>query len=204
MHGQAAGGSIFDRLGLDKLQLRALGAQIGKIDPSQVVPTTVYGITADYGEIIPQWRVVFGVSYWESRLNDKVVQAFLDTLRKSIVDPTGTARLQSSTVPVYDVVFNAAMRWSPSGATVIRPYVDGGLAGHVINAEGRLIKGTFVERSLDQIAAGFFAGAGVQIRPYGRLIFDATARADLLSAFRSAQLRAGVAYELGPPRRATE
>jgi hypothetical protein len=197
----AAQGSIFERLGIDKLQLRGLGAQVGRIGPSQVDPTNLYAINADYGEITPHWRVAFGVSYWESAFNSKVVQTLVDTLNRSLVDSAGGAHLQASRISVYDVTFSGSLRWMPTGATVVRPYVDAGIAAHVLNAEGKLIKGTFVERSLDQIAAGFFTGVGVQLRPYGRVGLDGTARVDLLSGFRSAQLRAGIAYELGPPRR---
>ena len=35
----------------------------------------------------PAWRVVFGASYWESRFEDDVVQAFADSLQKSLSDP---------------------------------------------------------------------------------------------------------------------
>lgn len=164
----------------------------------------MYAITADYGELTPHWRVVFGVSYWESQLSDKVVRAFVDSLRRSIVDSTGDASLAASRVSMYDVTFSGALRWSPSGATLFRPIVDVGMAAHVMNAEGRLIKGTFVERALDQIAAGFFAGAGLQFRPVGRLALEGVVRGDLLSGFRSAQFRAGATYELGPPRRVTQ
>ncbi len=196
--------SLVELLGIDKLQFRALGAQMGRVDPSQVDPTNVYAITADYGEIAPHWRVVFGVSYWESHLSDRVVQTFVDSLNANITDPTGDARIARSRVSVYDVAFSAAARWMPTGNTLLRPYTDLGLAGHVINAEGKLIQGTFVENALDQIAAGFFGAVGMQVRPYGRLALEGQARADLLSGFRSAQIRAGLTYELGPPRRLTQ
>lgn len=178
--------------------------QVGRIDPSQVEPANVYAITADYGEIAAHWRVVFGASYWESQLSGKVVQGFVDSLRRSIVDSTGDATIAPSRVSLYDVAFSGALRYSPAGRTLFRPFVDVGMAAHVMNAEGRLIKGTFVERALDQIAAGFFAGAGLEFHPFGRLAFEGVARGDMLSGFRSAQVRAGARYELGPPRRVTQ
>lgn len=197
----AGGQTVVEALGLDKLRLGALGMQAGTIAVSQVVPTNVYAITADYGQIAPHWRVVFGVSYWESRLGDEVVKQFVDSLRRSIVDSTGDASLAASRISLYDVTFSGALRYAPTGATLVRPFVDMGMAAHVMNAEGKLIKGTFVERALDQIAAGFFAGAGLQVHPLSRLAIEGLVRGDLLSGFRSAQLRAGATYELGPPRR---
>src|SRR5689334_2983075 len=85
--------SVIQRLGLDKLQIASLGISAGRILPSQVDPTMVYAISADYGEIAPNWRVNFTSSYWSSKYRDAVVRAFVDSLNKRIVDPTGTARV---------------------------------------------------------------------------------------------------------------
>ena len=41
----------------------------------------------------PRWRVVFGVSYWESRFEDDVVQAFVDSLQQ---ESQSTRRVGSS------------------------------------------------------------------------------------------------------------
>ena len=189
------------RLGLDRLQFISLGAAIGRVRPSQVAPTQLYAITADYGEVARNWRIVFDVSYWESRLNSSAVSRFLDTLRASIVDPTNDYTISQSDIPVYDVTFGGAVRFQSAGAVALRPYGSIGIAAHVINAEGKLINGTFVERALDNIAGGFFANTGLLFRPWGRLVFDAQARVDVLSGFRSIQVRAGGLYYFGPARR---
>jgi len=192
---------IFERLGLDRLELASLGVSAGRVDPTQIEPATVFAITADYGDIAPHWRLVFSASYWESRLSDDVVNRFLDTLRTNIDDPTDDYSIESSRIPLYDVTMSFGMRWTTSRTTLVRPYVSFGAAAHVINAEGRLIKGTFVERALDNIAAGFFTAGGIELNPIPRIAFDGQARADMLSGFRSLQLRAGVTYYLGAPRR---
>ena len=193
--------ALLDGLGLDRLQFISLGGAVGRVAPSQVEAANVYAITADYGELARNWRVVFDVSYWESRLTSHAVSGLLDTLRNSIVDPTHDYSFVASSVPMYDVTFSGSVRWQSAGAVAIRPYGSVGLAAHVINAEGRLIKGTFVERALDNISAGFFANTGLLFRPWGRVIFDTQARADLLSGFRSFQVRAGALYLFGPARR---
>jgi hypothetical protein len=194
---------ILDKLGLDKLQLASLGLSAGRIDPTQVEPATVFAITADYGDIAPRWRLVFSASYWESRLSDDAVNRFLDTLRANIVDPTGDDSIKTSRIPLYDVTLSIGIHYSTSRSTLVRPYAGVGIAAHVINAEGKLIKGTFVERSLDDIAAGFFSVGGIEFRPLPQIVFDGEARADLLSGFRALQLRVGATYVLGPPRRPT-
>ena len=193
--------SFIQRFGLDRLQFVSLGASIGRVAPSQVVPTQIYGLSTDYGEIARNWRAVFDVSFWESHYTDAAVGAFLDSLRRSVVDPTNDFSLLNSTVQVYDVIFSASARWQSASAVAIRPFVGFGIAAHVVNAEGRLINGTFIEHALDNVSTGLFANAGILFRPWGRVAVEAQARADLLSGFRSLQLRAGGLYLFGPPRR---
>jgi hypothetical protein len=193
--------SFFQRLGLDRLQFVSLGAEVGRVVPSQVVPARIYSVSTDYGELARNWRAVFDVSFWESQYTDAAVGTFVDSLRKSVVDPTNDFSIQQSRVQVYDVVFSAGARWQGSSAVALRPFVGGGLAAHIMNAEGRLINGTFIERALDDISTGLFANAGILFRPFGRLVVETQARADVLSGFRSLQLRAGALYLFGPPRR---
>src|SRR5206468_10321552 len=81
--------SLIERLNLDKLQIVSLGASIGRVFPSQVNPTTIYAISADYGEIARSWRVNFTSSYWSSKYRTAVVNAFVDSLNKQLNDPSG-------------------------------------------------------------------------------------------------------------------
>src|SRR5215510_8620690 len=67
---------------LDKLQLVSLGAFGGRILPSQVEPTNMYGVVANYGEFASNWSILFSVSYWDSRYRDAVVQTFIDSLNR--------------------------------------------------------------------------------------------------------------------------
>jgi hypothetical protein len=191
----ARGQAVFDWLNLDRLQIASLGAAVGRIQPSQLEATNLYALQADYGEIAPSWRIVFGASYWESRFEDKVIHAFVDSLQKSVSDPG--ARVVASPVRLYDVTFGADARYVPTYSGEIKPFIGVGLAAHVINAEGKLIKGTFVERALDDIAAGLYLTTGFSFRIVRHLGVEAGVRGDLLSGFRSTQIRAGGTYYFG-------
>jgi hypothetical protein len=186
-----------DRFNLDKLEIVSLGASIGRIMPSQVEPTTLYAVQADYGEVAPGWHVVFGTSYWESRFRDHVVREFVDSLKKSLSDPTGTATIVPSPVTLYDVTFATELRYTPVYSGEVKPFIGAGISAHVINAEGKLIKGTFVERSLDDIAAGLLITGGVSFKLLKHIGVEGSVRGDLLSGFRSWQGRAGGTYYFG-------
>ena len=194
-HPSSAQKAIFGWLNLDRLQIFSLGAAVGRIQPSQLEATNLYALQADYGEIAPSWRIEFGASYWESHFRDKVIQTFVDSLQKSVSDPT--AHVVPSPVSLYDVTFSAEGRYVPNYSGLIKPFVGFGIAAHVINAEGKLIKGTFVERALDDIAAGLYLTTGFSVRIVRHFGVEAGVRGDLLSGFRSTQVRAGATYYFG-------
>ncbi len=156
--------AVFERLNLDRLRLSELGASYGAMEPSQMLPTQGYSLHADYGEIARRWRIVFTVTYWGSRYQPDVVQAFADSLQRSVEDPEGNAAVIARGVSVSDIAVGGDIRWMPPIRFArLRPYLGGNVSAHVINAEGALIDGTFVENALDNIATGIAAVAGVII-----------------------------------------
>jgi hypothetical protein len=196
--GARAQDGIIQALNLDKLQITSLGVFAGRINPSQLEPTNFVAIQADYGEVVPNWRVVFNASYWVSRFQDAVVKEFADSLQKSESDPN--AHVVPSRINLYDVTFGADVRYAPTYSGEIKPFLGFGVAAHVINADGALIRGTFVERALDDIATGIYATTGVSFKLLGHLGVEGAVRADLLSGFRSTQVRAGASYYFGQIR----
>jgi len=188
---------LFARFGLDKLQLASLGVSAGRIFPAQLQPTTIYAMAADYGEIAHAWRVIFGASYWESQFRDEVIQTFVDSLNKNIDPTTGTGRVLPSRILLYDITLSVEGRYTPVQSNDLKPFLGIGMAAHAINAEGRLVNGTFVERALDNIAAGIFLTTGVSVRVLKHFGVEVAARGDLLSSFRSVQLRGGATYYFG-------
>jgi hypothetical protein len=192
--------SLVDRLQLDRLQLVSLGLGAGSIAPSQVDKTNVFGLSADYGQLSPAWRLQFRITYWESHFQQSVIAEFADTLQKSLTDPNATT-VKRSPISIYDAAFGLGARRILMPASDLTPFFTAGLAAHVINAEGDFIKGTFVERALDDIAAGVFGEVGVRARLLRRVLIEGSVRGDLLSGFRSTQWMATGSYYFGEARR---
>ena len=94
----------------------------------------------------------------------------------------------------------SASPYIPKQSNDLKPFLGVGLSAHAINAEGKLINGTFVERSLDNIGIGMFVNTGVSVKLLKHLGVEVSARGDLLSSFRSSQLRAGATYYFGHVR----
>lgn len=192
--------TLFERLNLDKLRLSALGMSVGAVKPSQTETTQAYAVHADYGRVAERWNIVFSVTYWGSRYERETLQRFADTLRNVIVDSTGDYQLDLGEVTISDIALGTELRWMPRRApsTVLRPYLGGGLAAHVVNAEGRAISGTFVERALDNITAGVIAVGGVDAVFFRHLSVGMQARYDLLSGSRFGALRLVATYVFDP------
>jgi hypothetical protein len=192
---QDSTGSLLSTLGIDRLRLRAVGMSAAYVKPSQIEATESSGVHADYGEVVPRWHLVFGVSYWHSRFEPDVVQRFADSLRAIVVDPTGDAQVDVGTVRVSSIAVTADARWSPRpGRPRLRPYLGLGLGAHAQNAEGRPVSGTFIESALDNIVAGVAASAGADVLLLPNLSLGMQARYDLLSGSRFASLRASASY----------
>ena len=186
---------LFERLNLDKLKLTAMGGSYGAIQPSQMEATQAYSLHADYGEIAERWRVVFTVTYWGSHYRDNIVRGFADSLGLSVDDPEGNAEVIYSGVAVSDIAVGGDVRWmSPIRFVRLKPYLGGNLSVHVLNAEGKLINGTFMEQALDNIATGIAGIAGIDIVVFSHLSVGAQARYDLLSGIRYSSLRLAGTY----------
>ena len=196
------GQSVIDKLQLDRLQLVSLGVGAGSIAPSQVDRTKVFGLSADYGQLSPAWRLQFRITYWESKFQQSVIDEFADTLQQSLVDPTATTVVRSP-ISLYDAAFGLGARRILMPSADLTPFFTGGFAGHVINAEGDFIKGTFVERALDDIAVGVFGEVGLRARILRRLLVEGSIRGDLLSGFRSMQWMGTASYYFGEAREGT-
>lgn len=192
--------TILQRFNIDKLRLTALGLSLGAVKITQVRATRSFSLHADYGNIARNWRVVFSATYWGSRYSAKTLQTFEDTLRKVIVDSTGDYRLALGRVNISDIALGSELRWSPTTLVRgrLRPYAGGGLAAHVVNAEGRAISGTFVERALDNITAGVIGTAGADLLLIQNLSVGMQARYDLLSGARFGSLRLVGTYVFEP------
>ena len=189
-----------ERLGIDKLKFTALGVQVGRVAPYGIEPTTSYSLQADYGEIAPGWRIVFNATYWGSQFTDKSVQAYADSLKNAISDPTGDAEVILGDITVSDIVLGADARRTYKPSRWLSPYLGAGIATHIVNADGRLIDGTFVERATDVIAIGVAGTVGLNVRVPRHIALDAQARYDFLSLARFASLRVGASYYFDNPR----
>jgi len=193
---------IFERLALDRLRLTTLGVEYGPVKPARVEGTSAYAIQADYGEIAQNWRVVFTVTYWGSEFNARTISRFERQLAAAIDDPTADATVRIGEVSISDIALETDIRWTPLRLGVLRPFVGTGFGGHVVNADNKVINGTFIESGLDQITTGFTLIAGGEI-PLTRISIGAQARYTLISTVRFGTVRGFITYRFARQQRAS-
>ena len=113
----------------------------------------------------------------------------------AVNDPTGDATVELGEVRVSLLSLTADARWSPRRRPRwLRPYLGGSVGGYAMNAEGRVISGTFLEGALDNISAGVAAVGGADVGVAPNLTLGVHGRYDLLGGARFASLRAGLTY----------
>ncbi len=196
--------SIFHQLNLDRLRLREIGLDGGVAFPDQVRSTALYALHADYGEIVPDFRVVFGATYWTSRYTDDAVDGFAQALGRAISaqaphGPPGDS-VHVGQVRSSDVALSVETRWRPrvfgrgGPAGVLRPWLAVGAATHFINVQNPTLDGTFVARALDGVALGPTGAVGFDFTPVRAFRVSAEARYDLFNGARYGSVRAGASY----------
>lgn len=196
--------SLAQYFDLDKLRLDGLEGASGIVMPLQIQTAAVYAVEADYGEIVPHWRLFFGAAVWSSRFSDGAVRNLINTVyANSVTHPNPADTLQYKRISISDVILNIDARYSPLRAqSFLRPYLSFGVAVNVQDASGAAIRGTIVQKQLDGLSPGLAGAAGLEMRLARWLVLDGQARYDVLSGDRFASFRGGIRYLFQPERRA--
>jgi hypothetical protein len=196
--------SLAQYLDLDKLRLDGLEAAGGIAMPNQVQTAGIYSVEADYGELVPHWRLFFGAAVWSSHFSDAAVRNLINTIySNSVTRPNPADTLRYRQISIADVILNIDARYSPLRAqSFLRPYLSLGVAVNVQDASGAAIRGTIIQKQLDGLSPGLAAAGGLEVRLARWLIADGQARYDVLSGDRFASFRGGIRYLFQPERRA--
>jgi opacity protein-like surface antigen len=189
--------ALVDRLGLDRLRLTDVGASVGLARPRNIVASALYAVQADYGELFPGVRLVFGTAFWTSHYTADAVRGFERAVQATL-GPDRRDSVRFGSVRVSDVALAADLRWRVPRrrSAVLRPFLGGGLAMHFVDTEGAPLSNTFVEQALDGVAIGLAASAGLDVAVLPNVSLTMQARYDLFSGAHFPSVRAGASYVL--------
>lgn len=155
----------------ESLAFQGLGIEIGQIWPANAESTITLGIRGDLGSPGPNVRIVPGIMYWSSKLEED--------------------ELQLGDIEISDLALNLDGHYEWDLGVGATPYVGAGLGLHILNGEGEEIDDTFVEELLDAITPGLNLVAGTEVNLVGPVRIFAEARAVVPTQVRSLGLSFG-------------
>lgn len=140
------------------LGLRAIGAELLYVDPSQNDGTVGLGAKIDLGFLGPGIRVVPRFAYWKADVEASSIEELERQLEEVSELEPGSVNLGAIDRSAYiigaDVQFIASLKR-------VSPYIGAGLDIYALNDDGNAIRGTFLDDLV--ITAGASAVGGVQV-----------------------------------------
>lgn len=178
----------------ENLSFRGMGLEVGSLRGPRVEPTYTVGLRLDLGYLGPGLRVAPSLSYWASRMKEGEV-AVLERKVEALIaaqyggDPAPRVRLGPVDWSDLVVSLDTHLVWSiPLG---FLSFAGLGVGAHILNGDGPVVRGTFVEDLLDRVAPGMNLHGGLEY-PLGKAFrLYGAARLDLLEDLRYVEFRLG-------------
>lgn len=140
------------------LGLRAIGAEILYVSPSQSDGTIGIGAKVDLGFLGPGIRVVPRVGYWKADVDASSIDELERQLEEVSELEPGSVNLGAIDRSAY--VFGADVQFIAS-LDRVSPYIGAGLDIYAMNDDGNAIRGTFLDDLV--VTAGVSAVGGLQV-----------------------------------------
>jgi len=186
----------------ENLAFRGVGIEGGYILPNNVEETYTVGARMDLGFLGPGFRVVPGITYWESNLVRSEVRKLEERLADLVVReaPPGTPRPSVSLDPVEwsDLVLSVDGHFVWEIPLGLLTYAGAGGSAHLMNGKGPAIDGTFVEDLLDSVRAGLNLHGGLEYPAHENLRIYTGARYEVLGDLQYGEIRLGAQLLVGP------
>lgn len=195
----------------ENLTLRGIGFAGGFIAPSSVESTGIVAVSLDLGYLGPGLRIVPHVTYWDSELDrdevagiaDSFERAMLRSLQRQlppdVLEEVTPLEVDLGEIGWSSLGFGADAHFVWRLPARVLTFAGLGAGAHVMNAEGGLLAGTFVEDLLDRVSAAGNAHAGLEYLAGDRLRLFATGRFTFMEDVHYGEIRGGLRLMLRDP-----
>ncbi len=197
---------VLNQFSYDNLRFSGIQADLGVLGASELTGATVGGLRVDYGRIAPRVRLLLGLSYFHSQLDQQARDRFERRL-DSIVNPSTPDSINLGRISVSDIIGDVDFQYVLPQGHGVTAYLGTGVSIHLRNGGGAAINGTFVEDALDVITAGLNGTMGFEFNLSRAWRFSIDGRGMLSSGLKTVSLRTGIMYrfrggtEQGAPSR---
>lgn len=185
----------------ENLEFRAIGLDLGSVWPARLEQTLAVGLRADLGFLGPHVRVQPSLAFWTSQLRqsevDRLAFQFIQVCQRQ-VGALCPSSLDLGQVRMSNLMINADAHYLIETGYWPMPYVGGGLALHVVNAQGEFINDTFVEELLDALSPGINLIAGLTLPVGPAFEVYGEGRYALVSNVRHATVNIGGLWRISP------
>jgi hypothetical protein len=184
----------------ENLSLRGISFNLGYLYADNVENTRTLGVQFDLGYLGPGFRLMSGVSYWESTLADTQVEEFEDRLGTLTEDQGGTAPpggFDLGAIDREDIVVGLDGHYVWAVPLNLFFSTGVGLSAHFLNGSGAGIDGTFVEDLLDSVAAGFNLHAALEYPITERIRIHGGSKFEVLGDLNYFEIRGGLTFIWG-------
>jgi hypothetical protein len=179
----------------ENLTFRGFSLESGYIWPNKAEPTYTIGARVDLGYLGPGLRLIPGVAYWSSTMDDAEVRRLernIDALVGGQLGPgSGYEGVDLGTVDWSDFILSMDGHFVWSVPLNLLTFAGGGMSLHIMNGEGEALDGTFVEDLLDSVRPGFNLHGGLEYPLADGFRLYSEARYELLEDLRYFELRFG-------------
>jgi hypothetical protein len=184
----------------ENLSFRGISFDVGYLYADNVEDTRTLGVRFDLGFLGPGFRLMPGVTYWESTLADAEVDQFETRLSTLTTDQGGIAPADGFDLGVIDrsdivVSMDGHYVWAVPLNLFFSTGV--GLSAHFLNGSGLGIDGTFVEDLLDSVSAGFNLHVGLEYPITDRVRIHGGSKVEVLGDLNYVEFRGGLSFIWG-------
>ena len=184
----------------ENLSFRGISFDVGYLYADNVEDTRTLGVRFDLGFLGPGFRLMPGVTYWESTLADPEVDQFETRLGTLTMDQGGIAPAGGFDLGVIDrtdIVVNMDGHYVWATPLNLFFSMGVGLSAHFLNGSGPGIDDTFVEDLLDSVSAGFNLHVGLEYPITDRVRIHGGSKVEVLGDLNYVEFRGGLSLIWG-------
>jgi len=184
----------------ENLSFRGVSFDVGQLYADKVEDTRTVGVRFDLGFLGTGFRLMPGVTYWESTLSQTEVDEFEARLGTLTTDQGGTVPpggFDLGVIERSDIVMSLDGHYVWTVPLNLFFSAGVGVSAHFLNGSGPLIDDNFIEDLLDSVSAGFNIHAGLEYPITDRVRIFGGSKVEVLGDLNYVEIRGGLTFIWG-------
>ena len=184
----------------ENLSFRGISFDLGYLYADKVENTRTLGVRFDLGFLGPGFRIMPGVTYWESTLADTEADQFETRLGMLTEDQGGTVPpggFDLGVIERTDIVVSMDGHYVWAVPLNLFFSTGVGVSAHFLDGSGPAVDGTFIEDLLDSVSAGFNLHAALEYPIAERVRIHGGSKVEILGDLNYVELRGGLTFIWG-------